>query len=80
MNLQVFADKSIVEVFSQGGRAVVTARVYPTLPQSTKIGVYTTSHGAVGSSAGAEDNSRGAQNSHAFAYRAEAWHLRCASS
>ena len=41
LQLQVFADRSIVEAFGQGGRAAVTARVYPTLGvNSSKVGVY----------------------------------------
>lgn len=48
LNVHAFADKSIIEVFGQRGRAVVTARVYPTLPNSTKIGVYNGgTHGSV---------------------------------
>ena len=48
LNVHAFADKSIVEVFGQGGRAAVTARVYPTLPSSDRIGTYNAgSSGAV---------------------------------
>lgn len=31
INLHVFVDRSVVEAFAQGGRAAVTARVYPTV-------------------------------------------------
>ena len=41
LQLHVFADRSIVEAFGQGGRAAVTARVYPTLgANSSRVGVY----------------------------------------
>jgi hypothetical protein len=40
LELHAFADRSIVEVFGQGGRAAVTARVYPTLASSSRIGVF----------------------------------------
>eukprot|EP00948_MAST-09A_sp_MAST-9A-sp1_P002775 g2775.t1 len=40
INLHVFVDRSIVEVFAQGGRSVVTARVYPSKPSSTRVGVF----------------------------------------
>ena len=42
LQLQAWADRSIVEVSGQGGRAAVTARVYPTLgANSSRISVYT---------------------------------------
>ena len=40
LRVHVFGDRSVVEVFGSGGRAAVTARVYPTLAQSDRIGVY----------------------------------------
>ena len=40
LELHVFADRSIVEAFGQGGRAAVTARVYPTLASSEGVGLY----------------------------------------
>ena len=40
IELHVFVDRSIVEVFGQGGRSVVTARVYPSKKNSNRIGVY----------------------------------------
>ena len=40
LNLHVFADRSIIEAFGQAGRAVVTARVYPTLTTSDGVGIF----------------------------------------
>lgn len=40
LQLHAFVDRSIVEVFGQGGRAAVTARVYPTLPAADGIALY----------------------------------------
>eukprot|EP00939_MAST-03C_sp_MAST-3C-sp1_P003785 g3785.t1 len=39
VRIEIFVDRSIVEVFGQGGRSVVTARVYPANPSSTRVGV-----------------------------------------
>ena len=44
IDLRVFVDKSIVEIFAQNGRSVVTGRVYPTLV-ATKVGVYASGQG-----------------------------------
>jgi len=40
IDLHVYVDRSIVEVFAQGGRSVVTARVYPSKPNSNRFGLY----------------------------------------
>ncbi len=41
VTLRAFVDRSIVEVFGQGGRGAITARVYPTsAPQDLQVGVY----------------------------------------
>ena len=40
VRLHTFIDRSIVEVFGQGGRAVTTARVYPSRSDSTAVGLY----------------------------------------
>ena len=41
VELHAFVDKSIVELFGQGGRGAITARVYPTTtPREMQIGVY----------------------------------------
>jgi len=40
INMRVFVDVSIVEIFAQGGRSVVTARVYPQDSGSVTAGVY----------------------------------------
>lgn len=40
LTLHAFADRSVLEVFGQGGRAAVTARVYPTIASSDRIGVF----------------------------------------
>jgi len=40
VEVRAFVDQSVIEVFGQGGRASVTARVYPTLKDSTGVGVY----------------------------------------
>ena len=40
LRVHVFGDRSIVEVFGTDARAAVTARVYPTLSGSDRIGVY----------------------------------------
>ena len=42
LRVHVFGDRSIVELFGTDGRAVVTARVYPTLPSSDRLGLRTT--------------------------------------
>ena len=40
LDLHVFVDRSIIEAFGQGGRAAVTARVYPWGATSDRIGLY----------------------------------------
>ena len=40
VRLHAFIDRSIVEVFGQEGRAVTTARVYPSRGDSTAVGLY----------------------------------------
>jgi len=40
IQLTAWVDKSVIEVFGQDGRASVTARVYPTLPDSQGVGLY----------------------------------------
>jgi hypothetical protein len=40
VHLHVFVDKSIIEAFGQGGRAVLTTRVYPTLDASDAVYAY----------------------------------------
>ena len=40
VRVDVYADKSIVEAFAVGGRAALTGRVYPSLPNATNVGVY----------------------------------------
>lgn len=40
LNLHVFVDKTIIEVFAQNGSSVVTCRAYPTLKNSNNVGVY----------------------------------------
>lgn len=40
LKLHAYADRSIIEIFGQDGRAAVTARVYPTLAYSDRIGVF----------------------------------------
>ena len=45
LRLHVFADRSIVEAFGQGGRAAVTGRVYPTLRESDRAGLFSRAAG-----------------------------------
>jgi sucrose-6-phosphate hydrolase SacC (GH32 family) len=40
VKLSVFVDRSIVETFAMGGRAALTGRVYPSLADADRIGVY----------------------------------------
>ena len=40
VNLSIFVDRSIVEIFAMDGRAALTGRVYPSLESSTKVGVF----------------------------------------
>lgn len=40
VHLSVFVDRSIVEAFAMGGRATLTGRVYPSLSDSTNVGVF----------------------------------------
>lgn len=40
IDVHAFVDRSIVEVFGQRGRGVVTARVYPSRASSNQIGLY----------------------------------------
>ena len=42
LHVHVFGDRSIVEVFGTDGRAAVTARVYPTLSTSDRLGLFGT--------------------------------------
>mmetsp|Transcript_22841 Transcript_22841/g.75766 ORF Transcript_22841/g.75766 Transcript_22841/m.75766 type:complete len:94 (-) Transcript_22841:79-360(-) len=40
LKLDVFLDGSILEAFADEGRAVVTARLYPTQPDANELGAY----------------------------------------
>ena len=40
LRLHVFLDQTILEAFANDGKAVVTARVYPTSPRATNISAY----------------------------------------
>ena len=46
VDLRVFVDKSIVEVFAMSGRRAVTGRVYPSLANADRVGVF--ARGAAG--------------------------------
>jgi beta-fructofuranosidase len=40
LKLRVFVDRSVVEVFANGGRQAVTRRIYPSRPDSTGVALF----------------------------------------